>query len=48
MREVFGLLADHSPFIREASAVLAAKMLRAESDGKAKVGVWQSTLLLGT
>jgi len=34
---LYGLLADESPFIREAAAVLAAKMLQAEAEERAKV-----------
>ncbi|KAF5839476.1 hypothetical protein DUNSADRAFT_650 [Dunaliella salina] len=36
MRDVYGLLADESPFIREAAATLAAKMLRAEAGEREK------------
>lgn len=37
MREIYSLLADTSPTIREAAAILAAKMLRAEADSRGKV-----------
>eukprot|EP00967_Tisochrysis_lutea_P013714 scaffold15355_cov21-Tisochrysis_lutea.AAC.4 len=36
MRDVYGLLADESAFIREAAATLAARMLRAEAGEREK------------